>query len=75
MFKVLLCMFLIDDYDKRCFELSTKLLKNVAQSEKIEFLEQMEGFEAENENFCDADRVVGEILSEVSVSESVCHKK
>ena len=48
--------------------LVSALLRRVAHISKTEFRLQFEGFEQQNCE-CDADRVVGEILSGISESE------
>jgi hypothetical protein len=49
--------------DEQVFKMSSDLLRRVANISKTEFRLQFEGFEEQHNSECDADRVVGEILS------------
>jgi hypothetical protein len=50
-------------YKKNHLCLISDLLRRVANISKTEFRLQFEGFEEQHNSECDADRVVGEILS------------
>lgn len=68
-YETLIRLLYDSNIDEKVFTLSSALLRRVAHISKTEFRLQFEGFEEQQNCECDADRVVGEILSGISESE------